>query len=120
MVARWVRGTRVAAAAVEEAPADVGSSGSALSLSMEELADIGDKEAMYQHFESLLDTYDFNFKVGDKVVGTVLRVDGKGADIDIGAKGAAALFAGFTSLRCIEAKAPPIATNQCHQPCGCL
>lgn len=48
-----------------------------------------DKDAMYKRFEELLSSYDFAFKTGDRVTGTIFRVDGRGAYVDIGAKGAA-------------------------------
>ncbi len=50
-----------------------------------------DKESAYKQFESLLEQYSFNHKTGDKVTGTIFRVDAKGAYVDIGGKAAAYL-----------------------------
>lgn len=47
-----------------------------------------DVKSLYEEFAVLLDQYDHNFKRGDMVVGTVFRVDERGAYVDIGAKGA--------------------------------
>mmetsp|Transcript_9623 Transcript_9623/g.35260 ORF Transcript_9623/g.35260 Transcript_9623/m.35260 type:complete len:391 (-) Transcript_9623:224-1396(-) len=46
----------------------------------------GEHGDLYREFDRLLETQDFNFKVGDKVVGTVFKVDNKGAFVDVGAK----------------------------------
>ncbi len=43
----------------------------------------------YAAFAAALEKYDFNFRVGDKVTGTVILVDNNGIYVDIGAKGAA-------------------------------
>jgi hypothetical protein len=43
----------------------------------------------YAAFAAALDKYDFNFRVGDKVSGTVIMVENNGIYVDIGAKGAA-------------------------------
>lgn len=50
------------------------------------LEDDVESQSLYQRFEELLKQYDFNFKNGDKVIGTVFRIDGRGAYVDIGAK----------------------------------
>eukprot|EP00355_Strombidium_rassoulzadegani_P003894 CAMPEP_0168628376 /NCGR_PEP_ID=MMETSP0449_2-20121227/11811_1 /TAXON_ID=1082188 /ORGANISM="Strombidium rassoulzadegani, Strain ras09" /LENGTH=359 /DNA_ID=CAMNT_0008670791 /DNA_START=42 /DNA_END=1122 /DNA_ORIENTATION=- len=47
-----------------------------------------DESSMYEAFAEMLDQYDHNFKRGDLVMGTVFRVDQRGAYVDIGAKGA--------------------------------
>jgi len=43
----------------------------------------------YMELGRLLDTYDFKFKVGDKVTGSIFNVDNRGAYVDIGAKASA-------------------------------
>lgn len=48
-----------------------------------------DKDSMYKRFDELLANFDFVYKPGDKVTGTIFRVDNRGAYVDIGAKGAA-------------------------------
>jgi len=44
-----------------------------------------------EEFESLLGSYDYNFKKGDLVQGTVCGYDSEGAIVDIGAKTAASV-----------------------------
>eukprot|EP00898_Chlorokybus_atmophyticus_P007617 jgi/Chlat1/7857/Chrsp66S07290 len=43
----------------------------------------------YKDFEAALSKFDFKFKSGDKVKGTIFKVDNKGAYADVGAKAAA-------------------------------
>jgi len=43
----------------------------------------------YAEFASLLGNYDFSYRVGDRVTGTVIGVQNKGISVDIGAKSAA-------------------------------
>lgn len=43
----------------------------------------------YDKFEQLLGKYEFRFRVGDKVTGTVFRVENNGLYVDIGAKSSA-------------------------------
>ncbi|KAG2432585.1 hypothetical protein HXX76_008929 [Chlamydomonas incerta] len=50
--------------------------------------DFGDEEYadMYEEVEEMLEAVDYEFKVGDKVSGTVIEVDDDGAYVEIGAK----------------------------------
>ncbi|KAL4537960.1 hypothetical protein Ndes2526B_g04187 [Nannochloris sp. 'desiccata'] len=48
-----------------------------------------DKDQAYKTFEALLDEYSVSFATGDKVTGTVFRVDQKGAYVDVGGKSTA-------------------------------
>lgn len=48
-----------------------------------------DQSSLYTRFDSLISNFAFAYKPGDKVTGVVFRVDGRGAYVDIGAKGAA-------------------------------
>lgn len=48
-----------------------------------------DQTSMYSRFDALISSFEFAYKPGDKVTGTIFRVDGRGAYVDIGAKGAA-------------------------------
>lgn len=73
-----VRGTAVAVA--QEAASDASSASTAPS---------DDEGFTYERFQELLDKFDFKFKAGDKVTGNVLRIDNRGAYVDIGAKSAA-------------------------------
>lgn len=57
-----------------------------------------DKDAMYKRFDELLANFDFVYKPGDKVTGSIFRVDNRGAYVDIGAKGAAFCPASEVSL----------------------
>lgn len=50
-----------------------------------------DNDALRNEFEKLLNQYDYNFKKGDIVKGSVISVEGNGAMVDIGAKTAAYL-----------------------------
>lgn len=50
---------------------------------------LDDKDALYAVFDELMDSFDFTFKQGDVVSGTVFEIDQKGAYVDIGAKAAA-------------------------------
>lgn len=72
------RGTAVAVA--QEAASDASSASTAPS---------EDDGFTYERFQELLDKFDFKFKAGDKVTGHVLRIDNRGAYVDIGAKSAA-------------------------------
>jgi small subunit ribosomal protein S1 len=58
---------------------------------MDEMVDydeFGDEEYadMYEEVEEMLEAVDYDFKVGDKVSGTVIEVDDDGAYVEIGAK----------------------------------
>jgi small subunit ribosomal protein S1 len=44
---------------------------------------------LYAEFAAALEKYDFRFRVGEKVTGTVLMTQNKGIYVDIGAKSAA-------------------------------
>lgn len=50
--------------------------------------EFGDEEyaELYEEVEKLYSEYDYDFKVGDKVMGTVIDIDDEGAYIEIGAK----------------------------------
>ncbi|EFJ43709.1 plastid/chloroplast ribosomal protein S1 [Volvox carteri f. nagariensis] len=50
--------------------------------------EFGDEEYadMYEEVEDMLEAVDYDFKVGDKVSGTVIEVDDDGAYVEIGAK----------------------------------
>lgn len=50
--------------------------------------EFGDEEYadMYEEVEDMLDAIDYDFKLGDKVSGTVIEVDDDGAYVEIGAK----------------------------------
>lgn len=52
----------------------------------EEYAVGGKSGAAYDEFASLLDKYQYNYKVGDVITGRVKACDAKGAWIEIGAK----------------------------------
>ena len=55
-----------------------------------------------EEFASLLGKYDYNFKPGDLVKGTVFALDPKGAMIDIGAKTAAFMPVQEVSINRVE------------------
>ena len=57
----------------------------------------------YDDFEKLLEKYDFNYKVGDKVTGTVFKIDNRGAYVDVGAKSSAFVPNGECSVVQIDA-----------------
>jgi small subunit ribosomal protein S1 len=48
-----------------------------------------DKEDDYRRFEELLGSADVSFNQGDRVTGTIFRVDNRGAYVDVGGKSAA-------------------------------
>ncbi|KAI7838589.1 hypothetical protein COHA_007660 [Chlorella ohadii] len=48
-----------------------------------------DSEALYRRFEELIDASMLSFHTGDRVQGTVVRVDQRGAHVDIGGKSTA-------------------------------
>jgi hypothetical protein len=52
-------------------------------------AESRDSNPLYAEFAAALDKYDFRFRLGEKVTGTVLLVLNKGIYVDIGAKSAA-------------------------------
>jgi small subunit ribosomal protein S1 len=54
-----------------------------------EADDSFDKDEAYRRFEELLGTADVSFNQGDKITGTIFRVDNRGAYIDVGGKSAA-------------------------------
>eukprot|EP00887_Chlorella_sp_A99_P001165 scaffold14.g1165.t1 len=69
--------SKLAVAAVEEPD----------TLAADDLED--NKEDMYRRFEQLLDDFTVSHRTGDKVVGTVFKVDQKGAYVDVGGKSTA-------------------------------
>jgi small subunit ribosomal protein S1 len=66
----------------------------------------------YAAFAAALDKYDFNFRVGDKVTGTVIMVENNGIYVDIGAKGAAFCPA----AECAMGKASKARARRASQP----
>ena len=48
--------------------------------------DVGKTGAAYTEFASLLDKYQYNYKVGDVISGKIKACDAKGACVEIGAK----------------------------------
>lgn len=63
---------------------------------------------LYKRFEKLLGQYSYSYKQGDKVKGTVFRVDQRGAYVDIGAKAAATCPAEECSLVGVQRVPPAI------------
>lgn len=55
----------------------------------EEDGTLSNPNALYQHFEKLLQKRQYGYKQGDKVLGTVFQVDERNAYVDIGAKASA-------------------------------
>jgi polyribonucleotide nucleotidyltransferase len=52
----------------------------------EEIRVSGENAEQYAEFASLLDQYQYNYKIGDVISGTVKACDAKGAWVEIGAK----------------------------------
>lgn len=69
-----------------------------------------DESSMYEAFAEMLDQYDHNFKRGDLVMGTVFRVDQRGAYVDIGAKGAGYCSSSEASM------SPSVKANEVLRP----
>ena len=53
---------------------------------------------LYKRFDRLLSQYEYSYKQGDKVKGTIFRVDQRAAYVDIGAKASASCPAEECSL----------------------
>jgi len=68
----------------------------------EEYAVAGKSGAAYDEFASLLDKYQYNYKVGDVITGRVKACDAKGAWIEIGAKSEALCPTSEASLSSIR------------------
>lgn len=79
-------------------PAKLGASRSRSAVSAVAAAPAG-RSQEYEKFESLLSKYEFRFRIGDKVTGTVFRVENNGLYVDIGAKSSAFCPAAELSLR---------------------
>jgi small subunit ribosomal protein S1 len=74
----------------------------------EEYAD-DEYEQLFEDVEDIMAREDYDFKVGDKVMGTVYEVDENGAYVEIGAK-----TAGFVPLmECSLAKLKTVSTVPC-------
>ena len=65
-------------------------------------ADLDNAGFTQEEFASLLGKYDYNFKLGDLVKGTVFALEPKGAMIDIGAKTAAFMPVQEVSINRVE------------------
>ncbi len=78
---------------------DIPSADSSSSRSINDLENVGFTQ---EEFASLLGKYDYNFKPGDLVKGTVFALEPKGAMIDIGAKTAAFMPMQEVSINRVE------------------
>jgi small subunit ribosomal protein S1 len=59
---------------------------------------------MYEEIDALIEDADYSFRLGDKVMGTVIEVDDEGAYVEIGAKAAA--FVPLTECSFARLKSP--------------
>lgn len=57
---------------------------------------------LYKRFDRLLNQYEYKYKQGDRVKGTVFRVDQRAAYVDIGAKATASCPAEECSLAGVQ------------------
>ncbi|EFN56628.1 hypothetical protein CHLNCDRAFT_22007 [Chlorella variabilis] len=77
-------------------------------------ADEWDRETAYARFEQLLDTHDFDFHTGDKASRTVVRVDQRGAYVDIGGKSTAFCPTAELALANIPRSTQVVGTHSCR------
>ncbi|KAI3426993.1 hypothetical protein D9Q98_006937 [Chlorella vulgaris] len=73
-----------------------------------------DKESAYARFEQLLESNTYNFRAGDKVLGTVVRVDQRGAYVDIGGKSTAFCPTAEMALATIPRATQVVGTSTCR------
>ena len=75
---------------------------------------------LYKRFDRLLSQYEYSYKQGDKVKGTVFRVDQRAAYVDIGAKASASCPAEECSLVGVQRVCSPVLLGHANllQVCG--
>lgn len=75
----------------------------------------------YMELGRLLDTYDFKFKVGDKVTGSIFNVDNRGAYVDIGAKASAFMPMAEAAIVKLESvRLSPSSASHPHHHANCF
>ena len=67
---------------------------------------------LYKRFDRLLSQYEYSYKQGDKVKGTIFRVDQRAAYVDIGAKASASCPAEECSLVGVQRVCPSAGPSQ--------